>query len=87
VNRRVAGTQDAQRLVMVGPDTFRGIGYALLAIDAWGTPVIVVAGRSTLSPEQRRQAGIDQIYQLTDLAKWFIASLRTSRGPDRPTRE
>jgi glycerate 2-kinase len=74
-----------------------------------GTPVIVVVGRSTLSPEQRRQAGIDQIYQLVDLAesgeqsmrnaplllhrageqiaKRFIASLRTSRVPGRPTRE
>jgi glycerate kinase len=55
------GSLDAQSLRGKGP-----IGLAALARDA-GTPVVAVAGRSLISPDEARAAGLGEIYALTDL--------------------
>ncbi|MGY1641867.1 glycerate kinase [Geodermatophilus sp. SYSU D00703] len=55
------GSLDAQSLRGKGP-----IGLAALARAA-GTPVVAVAGRSLISPDEARAAGLGAVHALTDL--------------------
>ncbi|MGY1592235.1 glycerate kinase [Geodermatophilus sp. SYSU D00708] len=55
------GSLDAQSLRGKGP-----IGLAALAREA-GTPVVAVVGRSLISPDEARAAGLGAVHALTDL--------------------
>jgi glycerate kinase len=63
------GSLDASSLAGKAPTTLARRAHRL------GARVIAVAGRSTLTSDQRRTAGIDKIYQLTDLADSIETSM------------
>ena len=64
------GSLDASSLGGKAPVTLARTAHRL------GTPVVAVAGRSTLTPQQQREAGIDRVYQLLDLAGSTDRSMR-----------
>src|SRR5262249_3490528 len=73
----------AAELVVTGegsPDTSSLGGKAPVTLartaQRLGTPVVAVAGRSTLTPQQHRAAGIDRVYQLPNLARSTERSMR-----------
>ena len=63
------GSLDASSLGGKAPVTLARTAHRL------GTPV-AVAGRSTLTPQQQREAGIDRVYQLLELAGSTDRSMR-----------
>jgi glycerate 2-kinase len=64
------GSLDASSLGGKAPVTLAMTAHRL------GTLVVAVAGRSTLTPQQQREAGIDRVYQLLDLAGSAERSMR-----------
>jgi glycerate 2-kinase len=64
------GSLDASSLRGKAPVTLARRAHRL------GKPVMAVVGRSTLTPEQQREAGIDQVCQLIDLAGSSEHSMR-----------
>ena len=64
------GSLDASSLGGKAPVTLARTAHRL------GTPVVAVAGRSTLTPQEQREAGIDRVYQLLDLAGSTDRSMR-----------